>query len=103
MSVPQNDRDVHWAWPLVTWTRDGEKLVMEAYRVANYGCRVESRWKRVGVRAILGDEWRPLKIHFDRQGYATVHLFHNKVHYARKVATLVLENFVRPRRPGEVG
>lgn len=69
-----------------------------AYRVGSDGS-VWSRYRRIGRggwSGDLGDEWRRLKPHSDKDGYLQVALRRDGKYHTRRVHRLILEVFVGP-------
>ena len=75
------------------------------YRVGSDGS-VWSKWRRFGLGPgkgstfILGEQWKKLKPHVDRDGYHDIKTFRNGKRYRRRVHHLVLEAFVGLRPKG---
>lgn len=55
---------------------------------------------RMGVKRVLGANWRPVLTHIDRRGYVRATLTSNGVRRYRYIHQLVLEAFVGQRLPG---
>lgn len=72
------------------------------YRVSNNG-RVQSRWKRLGIKKFLTDEWKSIRLSVDDRGYHVFNLCKTEAKIKKRVHVLVLELFVGPKPDGHEG